>query len=102
MHHETGIKIEYDSGKTLHGIVDVENQLKEFMNSTDRVVSEFNHIFDDLSGAAIHRYHEVVNEYIEGAKLAETYVETLIQLIHLMDKEITEADRKSANMLNRL
>src|SRR5690625_294035 len=95
-------KIEYDSGKTLHGVADVENQLKEFMHSTDRIVSEFDRLFADLSGESINRYREVVNEYIDGAKLAETYIERLIQIVHLMDREIMEADRKSASMLNGL
>ncbi len=93
-----GVTIEYDSEKTLQGISDVKNQLSAFMDSTNKITGEFDRIFAELSGGSIHNYREQVNEYMISAKLAEDYINILIDLVNLMDDEISEAERKSENM----
>ncbi|MEI3607179.1 hypothetical protein SPD48_15910 [Pseudogracilibacillus sp. SE30717A] len=92
------VTIEYDSDKTLQGISDVKSQLSAFMDSTNKITGEFDRIFAELSGESINNYREQVNEYMVSAKLAEDYITILVDLVNLMDDEISEAERKSANM----
>jgi len=69
----------------MDGISQVESQLNDFVQSTDRLETAYTKIFSTFSGQSINRYHEVVTEYMQSAQLAESYIETFIQLIHLMD-----------------
>ncbi|MBO1005989.1 hypothetical protein ACFSKI_02930 [Pseudogracilibacillus auburnensis] len=94
----TGIMIKYDSQRTLEGIAQVEKQLQDFIYSTEHLTSQFQHVFSELSGETIQQYEKVVRDYFQSAKLAETSIKTFIQLIHLVDTEIIEADRKSEKM----
>ncbi|UAC48784.1 hypothetical protein K6959_02095 [Bacillus aquiflavi] len=93
--------IEYDSEKTMTGMTKVQTQLDAFIDSTNRIVSKFNLVFADLSGESIESYQEVVQQYVEGTKLAEQYIEKLLHLIQTTDVEIVTAEQKSKNMFDR-
>ncbi|WP_208586114.1 hypothetical protein [Gracilibacillus suaedae] len=93
-------KISYDSDKTMDVLAEVEQQLDIFSTSNRTVHAQFNQIFSELSGEAISSYQNVVNQYMDIAKLAEDHIDFFIQLTEKMDQEVKEADRKSQRMLD--
>ena|SRR5699024_11198700 len=93
--------IEYDSSLTVESVADVQEKLLNFTESNKNIHAAFNRIFADLSGETIESFQEVVQNYLEGAELAETYLDILIELIGTMDNKINEAEQSSKNMFEQ-
>jgi|SRR5690625_215343 len=94
--------ITYDSSLTLESAADVQEKLWNFSESNKNIHAAFNRIFADLSGETIESFQEVVQNYLEGAELAETYLDILMQLVGTMDNEIKEAEQSSKDMFDQV
>lgn len=94
--------IKYDSATTLENAADVQEKLWNFTESNKNIHAAFNRIFADLSGETIDQFQEVVQNYLEGAELAQNYLDTLMQLVGTMDNEIKEAEQSSKDMFDQV
>lgn len=95
-----GARISYDSEQTTHGMSKLKSDLDLFAEANDQTRSQMEQALGEMSGEAVEAYKETFEEYLQAAELVVQHMTTFIELMAIVNEQITGADERSANMLN--
>ncbi|WP_054950722.1 WXG100 family type VII secretion target [Numidum massiliense] len=97
-----GARITYDAAQTMNGVQQMKDELDHFTQAIDRIHSQSKQTLSGLSGKSINAYEETIEEYMQAVEFAVQYMTTFVELMKIVDQQVTGADQHSGQMFRSI
>ncbi|WP_054949569.1 hypothetical protein [Numidum massiliense] len=92
----------YDATASRGGIRKVQSALANYRTSTEQLSVTFNRVLEELKGETAQSFKSTAQDYIQTAQMAEEYLQVFIDLMYLVDDQLSQSEQESQHMMNRI